>query len=188
RPTSSRASLQSRPTSRCRITAASSRFSQRCPAGACCALASAARADAGTSSLWIRRWDIRSMLEGWRVTSDCQGTFFWEVTYYLSCMHVDCQCQAFQVAVEILGRPWNAFLLTMLQDGALRFSEIAAKPNGPGDKVLAARLKDLEARGLIARNVDAGPPVKVSYALTKHGRSFGDVSAALQKWGRGLTT
>jgi DNA-binding HxlR family transcriptional regulator len=98
----------------------------------------------------------------------------------------DCQCEAFQAAVEVLGRPWNAFLLTMLQDGALRFSEIAARPNGPGDKILAARLKDLEARGLIDRHVDPGPPIKVSYALTKHGRAFGDVSAAIQRWGREL--
>jgi DNA-binding HxlR family transcriptional regulator len=100
----------------------------------------------------------------------------------------DCQCDAFQAAVDILGRPWNAFLLTMLQDGVMRFSEIAARPNGPGDKVLAARLKELEARGLIQRNVDPGPPVRVSYELTKHGRAFGDVSAAIQRWGRELCT
>ena len=100
--------------------------------------------------------------------------------------NADCQCRAFQAAVDVLGRPWNAFLLTMLQEGPLRFSEIAARPNGPGDKVLAARLKDLEARGLIDRIVDAGPPIKVTYALTKHGRAFGDVSAAIQRWGRDL--
>jgi DNA-binding HxlR family transcriptional regulator len=74
----------------------------------------------------------------------------------------------------------------MLQDGTLRFSEIAARPNGPGDKILAARLKDLEARGLIDRHVDPGPPIKVSYGLTKAGRAFGDVSAAIQRWGREL--
>ena len=100
--------------------------------------------------------------------------------------NADCQCRAFQAAVDVLGRPWNAFLLTMLQEGPLRFSEIAARPNGPGDKVLAARLKDLEARGLIDRTVDAGPPIRVTYALTKHGRAFGDVSAAIQRWGRDL--
>lgn len=98
----------------------------------------------------------------------------------------DCQCRAFQCAVDILGRPWNAFLLTMLQERALRFSEIAARPNGPGDKVLASRLKDLEARGLIERRVDPGPPVRVTYALTKQGRAFGDVSAAIERWGREL--
>lgn len=52
--------------------------------------------------------------------------------------------------------------------------------------MLAARLKDLEARGLIARKVDAGPPIKVTYELTKQGRAFGDVSAAIERWGREL--
>ncbi len=99
---------------------------------------------------------------------------------------VDCQCKAFQAAVDVLGRPWNAFLLTMLQAGPMRFSEISARPNGPGDKVLSARLKDLEARGLVVRTVDPGPPVKCSYDLTKQGRAFGDVSAAIAQWGRGL--
>jgi DNA-binding HxlR family transcriptional regulator len=99
---------------------------------------------------------------------------------------VDCQCTAFQNAVDVLGRPWNAFLLTMLQGGALRFSEISSRPNGPGDKVLSARLKDLEARALVVRTVDAGPPVRVSYELTRQGRSFGEVSAALVAWGREL--
>ena len=102
-------------------------------------------------------------------------------------MPVDCQCKAFQSAVEVLGRPWNAFLLTMLQEGPLRFSEISARPNGPGDKLLSARLKDLEARGLVSRHVEAGPPVKVTYDLTKHGRAFHDVSKALVEWGRDLT-
>jgi DNA-binding HxlR family transcriptional regulator len=99
---------------------------------------------------------------------------------------VDCQCRAFQAAVDVLGRPWNAFLLTMLQAGPLRFSEIAARPNGPGDKVLAARLKTLEARGLVERRVDAGPPIKVTYELTTRGRGFRDVAAAIERWGRDL--
>jgi len=100
---------------------------------------------------------------------------------------VDCQCKAFQNAVDVLGRPWNAFLLTMLQEGPLRFSEISSRPNGPGDKVLSARLKDLEARGLVVRTVDAGPPVRVTYDLTRQGRAFGEVSAAIVAWGRQLS-
>jgi DNA-binding HxlR family transcriptional regulator len=52
---------------------------------------------------------------------------------------------------------------------------------------LSARLKELEARGLVERRVETGPPVKVSYELTKHGRAFHDVSKALVEWGRELT-
>ena len=99
---------------------------------------------------------------------------------------IDCQCRAFQCAIEVLGRPWNALILGTLQAGPLRFSELSDAAQGPGDKVLSSRLKDLEASGLIARAVDPGPPVRVTYSLTERGRGFNDVAAAIEKWGRSL--
>lgn len=99
---------------------------------------------------------------------------------------VDSQCRAFQQAIEVLGRPWNALILNVLQARALRFSELSSAAQGPGDKVLSARLKDLEADGLISRHVDPGPPVRVTYELTPQGRSFHDVAAAIERWGRCL--
>lgn len=99
---------------------------------------------------------------------------------------IDCQCRAFQCAVEVLGRPWNALILGTLQAGPLRFSELSDAAHGPGDKVLSARLKELEASGLIERRVDSGPPVRVTYSLTEGGRGFNDVAAAIEKWGRSL--
>lgn len=100
---------------------------------------------------------------------------------------VDSQCRAFQRAIQVLGRPWNALILTVLQSRPLRFSELAAAAQGPGDKVLSARLKELERCGLIARQVDPGPPVRVIYQLTPQGRGFGEVAGALERWGRCLT-
>lgn len=99
---------------------------------------------------------------------------------------VDSQCQAFQLAIAVLGRPWNALILNVLQGGPLRFSELSERAKGPGDKVLSARLKDLEARGLLLRHVDAGPPVRVCYELTHAGRTFGDLAQAIERWGREL--
>ncbi len=99
---------------------------------------------------------------------------------------VDSQCQAFQIAIGVLGRPWNALILNVLQNGPLRFSELSDRAKGPGDKVLSARLKDLEARGLLVRQVDTGPPVRVCYELTRAGRAFGDLAQAIERWGREL--
>ena len=99
---------------------------------------------------------------------------------------VDSQCRAFQLAIEVLGRPWNALILNVLQPGPLRFTELAAAAQGPGDKVLSARLKELERFGLIDRQVDPGPPVRVSYQLTESGRRFADVAASIERWGRCL--
>jgi DNA-binding HxlR family transcriptional regulator len=99
---------------------------------------------------------------------------------------VDSQCRAFQQAIDVLSRPWTALILNVLQTGPLRFSELAEQAQGPGDKVLSARLKDLEARGLILRHVEPGPPVRVSYELTDKGRAFGHVAHAIERWGREL--
>ena len=97
---------------------------------------------------------------------------------------VDTHCRAFQTAIDVLGRPWTAVILNLLQSGPLRFSEIGERAPGLGDKVLSARLKDLEARGLVLRTVDPGPPVRVGYALTEQGCAFSQVAEAIEKWGR----
>ena len=99
---------------------------------------------------------------------------------------VDSQCQAFQRAMDLLARPWTALILNTLQGGPLRFSEIGAGARAPGDKVLSARLKELEAEGLVVRRVDPGPPVRVAYALTEPGRAFQHVAEAIEQWGQVL--
>jgi DNA-binding HxlR family transcriptional regulator len=99
---------------------------------------------------------------------------------------VDCQCRAFQRAIDVLGRPWTAAILTALHAGRKRFCEIGDVVPGVSDKVLAARLKDLESRCLIVRHVEPGPPVRVAYELSAKGRAFGHVAEAIERWGRAL--
>jgi DNA-binding HxlR family transcriptional regulator len=99
---------------------------------------------------------------------------------------IDPHCRAFQNAVDLLARPWTGLILSLLQNGPLRFSELEERTRGVGAKTLSARLKDLEARRLVARHVQAGPPVRVQYALTSKGRAFEQVAAAIERWGREL--
>ena len=113
------------------------------------------------------------------------------VSLYLACMmttRVDTHCRAFQTAIAVIGRPWTAIILNVLQYGPLRFSEIGERTPGLGDKVLSARLKDLEAREVVMRSVDPGPPVRVGYALTSQGRAFNQVAEAIERWGRELVS
>jgi DNA-binding HxlR family transcriptional regulator len=99
---------------------------------------------------------------------------------------VDPGCRAFQVAIDVLARPWSGLILGLLGSGELRFSEIEERAHGVGAKTLSARLKDLEARGLVQRRVEPGPPVRVRYALTPKGRAFERVGEAIQRWGQEL--
>ena len=99
---------------------------------------------------------------------------------------LDPHCRAFQSAIDLLARPWTGLILGLLQAGPLRFSELEERAHGVGAKTLSARLKELEARGVVARHVEAGPPVRVSYALTPRGQAFEGVAAAIERWGRVL--
>jgi DNA-binding HxlR family transcriptional regulator len=99
---------------------------------------------------------------------------------------IDPHCRAFQNAVDLLARPWTGLILSVLQNGPLRFSELEERTRGVGAKTLSARLKDLEARRVVGRTVQAGPPVRVQYALTAKGRAFEQVAAAIERWGREL--
>jgi DNA-binding HxlR family transcriptional regulator len=96
-------------------------------------------------------------------------------------------CPLFQAAMDVLARPWNGLVMALLEEaGPLRFSELRERLDTMGDRMLSARLKELEARGLVERTVAPGPPVKVTYALSDLGRGFGDVHRALGRWGEKL--
>src|SRR5260370_40712498 len=62
---------------------------------------------------------------------------------------VDPMCKAFQTAIELLGRPWPGLILGALAAGPLRFSEVSARAQGGGDKILSPRLTDLESRRIV---------------------------------------
>ena len=92
-------------------------------------------------------------------------------------------CATYLAAMDVLAKPWNGMLIRALEEGPLRFSALAERIPTIGDRMLAARLKELEGRGLVSRNVEPGPPVRVVYTLTEVGRGFREVSDAVARWG-----
>jgi DNA-binding HxlR family transcriptional regulator len=94
-------------------------------------------------------------------------------------------CPFYHEAVELIGRRWTGAIVAVLLDGGdMRFSEIANAVPELSDRLLTERMKELEARGVVARNVDSGPPLRVSYALTPMGRSLEPALVELRAWAR----
>jgi DNA-binding HxlR family transcriptional regulator len=85
-------------------------------------------------------------------------------------------------AFVFLGKRWNGVVLGSLRDGPAGFRELSRATGGISDSVLSDRLSDLVAAGLIARTVDEGPPVAVSYALTERGEALMPALAQLARW------
>jgi DNA-binding HxlR family transcriptional regulator len=87
--------------------------------------------------------------------------------------------------MEVLGKKWGPVVVHRLLDrGPLRFSELADDLDPVTNKVLSETLDDLEASGLIDRDVVAEKPVTVEYSLTERGRSLRPVITALADWGQ----
>ncbi|HET9075073.1 MAG TPA: helix-turn-helix domain-containing protein [Solirubrobacteraceae bacterium] len=91
-------------------------------------------------------------------------------------------CPLYHEAVELVGRRWTGAILRVLMDGPLRFSEIAQAVPELSDRLLSERMKELEARGIVARTVHPGPPVRVEYALSEMGRALGPALSEIQRW------
>jgi DNA-binding HxlR family transcriptional regulator len=85
-------------------------------------------------------------------------------------------------AFQFLGKRWNALVLGSLSESPAGFRELSRALDGISDSVLSDRLSDLAAAGLIARTVDEGPPLAVSYALTDRGRALLPALAQISLW------
>lgn len=67
--------------------------------------------------------------------------------------------------------------------GSTRFSEILARVEGLSDRMLAQRLRELDADGLVEREVIPTVPVQIRYALTERGADLMRALQPLAEWG-----
>jgi DNA-binding HxlR family transcriptional regulator len=51
-------------------------------------------------------------------------------------------------------------------------------------RMLAARMKELEAEGLVRRSVETGSPVRAQYSLTEKGKALEPALRAVEQWAR----
>ena len=84
--------------------------------------------------------------------------------------------------MRIIGGKWKGSILWHLQDGPVRFNDLARQLGGPTRKMVNERLKELEAQGLVTRNVLSDRPIAVAYVITDIGRSALVVLEQLKGW------
>jgi DNA-binding HxlR family transcriptional regulator len=91
-------------------------------------------------------------------------------------------CPRFHHAVELIGRRWSGAIINAMLSGPQCFNELLATIPGLSDRLLTERLREFESEGLVHRTVIPGPPVRVSYELSKAGRDLEPAIKALSKW------
>jgi len=89
-------------------------------------------------------------------------------------------------ALKIVGYKWTLLIVEHLLAGPRRFTEIERALERANPKMVTARLRELEAAGLVSRTVYAEVPPRVVYALSERGRALGPAIDALRVWGSSL--
>ena len=93
--------------------------------------------------------------------------------------HIGCIASA----MEIIGNKWTALILRDLVGGPSRFSELEKSVTGINPRTLSQRLDDLEAHGIITRQVFAEVPPRCEYQLTEKGQDLVPVLQQMATWG-----
>ncbi|MEV5606947.1 helix-turn-helix domain-containing protein [Streptomyces sp. NPDC052225] len=82
----------------------------------------------------------------------------------------------------LLGKRWSGLIVTVLMSGPVHFSDLRRAIPGISERMLSDRLTELGAAGLVVRQVDEGPPLRVSYRLTEAGSALRPALDELGQW------
>ena len=91
-------------------------------------------------------------------------------------------CDLTYVISKIGGR-WKLQLLSKLEDGKFRFSELKKEFSFITERMLALQLRALEQDGLVKRTVFAEVPLRVEYELTDIALDLVPIFKQLSDWG-----
>jgi DNA-binding HxlR family transcriptional regulator len=86
-------------------------------------------------------------------------------------------------ALDLVGERWALLVVRDLILGPKRFTDLRRGLPGIGTNILAARLKELERAGVVARRALPPPAASTVYELTGYGRALEGPLLALGRWG-----
>jgi DNA-binding HxlR family transcriptional regulator len=86
-------------------------------------------------------------------------------------------------ALDVVGERWTLLIVRELLRASRRYGELLDALPGIGTNLLANRLRDLEAAGVVARVLAPAPQSAVVYELTDRGRELKPTVDALHAWG-----
>ena len=88
--------------------------------------------------------------------------------------------------LKFLSGEWTHKILWYLREDPRRFGDLRRDLGGVSAKVLTTRLRELEQKGVVLRNVMPSSPPTVEYSITPFGRKFEPILMAIADVGEEL--
>ena len=89
--------------------------------------------------------------------------------------------------LDIIGGKWAMPIIYILSKGKMRFKELERTVEGINTRMLVKELKNMEANGILTREVFATVPPTVEYTLTRKGEKLLPSIVSLHTWGKEFT-
>ncbi|MCF8409197.1 MAG: helix-turn-helix transcriptional regulator [Crocinitomicaceae bacterium] len=86
--------------------------------------------------------------------------------------------------LDIIGGKWAMPIIYHLSKGKMRFKELERNVEGINTRMLVKELKNMDANGIITREVFATVPPTVEYTLTVKGEKLLPSITSLYSWGQ----
>jgi DNA-binding HxlR family transcriptional regulator len=96
---------------------------------------------------------------------------------------VEPEAAPLQEALARVGDRWSLSVVEALLPGEQRYSDLLGAVPGIAPNTLSARLKQLEADGLVAAVPYSERPPRAAYRLTSSGAELAEVVRLLAQWG-----
>ena len=91
-------------------------------------------------------------------------------------------CPKMEATLEILGKKWIALIVFALLKGAKKFSDVEKFIPDLSARMLSERLKELELKEIIIKNVYPETPVRIEYSLSQKGIELTKTFSAIGEW------
>jgi DNA-binding HxlR family transcriptional regulator len=89
-------------------------------------------------------------------------------------------------AMDLIGQRWSMLIVRELSPGPRRFTDLHDGLPGLATDVLASRLRELVAAGVVEHRSVRHPVPAKTYALTDTGEELAEIARRLADWGRPL--
>ena len=99
----------------------------------------------------------------------------------ISCSIKNCSLKD---VLDIIGGKWAMPIIYNLSKGKMRFKELERGIEGINTRMLVKELKNMEANGIVTREVFATVPPTVEYTLTHKGEKLLPSIYSLHQWGQ----
>lgn len=87
------------------------------------------------------------------------------------------------LTIDTVGGKWKAHILWHLRAEPLRYGELKRSLPGITHKMLTQQLRELEADGIVHREVYQVVPPRVDYSLTERGKQLLPAFEVMRQWG-----